>query len=88
MNLQNLILSFFFFSTILFAKTGTISGYVTDVQTGGALVGTNVIILNTKLGASTEINGFYIIKNIPIGIYKVRVSCIGYNNMEFDSIKC
>ena len=87
MKLQNLLLSFFFFSTILFAKTGTISGYVTDAQTGEALVGANIILVNTSIGAATEVKGFYEIKNVPVGMYKLKASFIGYQNASYDSIK-
>ena len=86
MKLQYFILSFFFFSTILFAKTGTISGYVTDAQTGEALTGANILVVSTSFGAATNANGFYEIKNVPIGIYKIKASFIGYQSFIYDSI--
>ena len=86
MKLKILAISLLIFSSISIAQTGTISGYVNDKQSGEPLLGANIVIAAAPLGAATDKNGFYKIKNIPIGIYKVRVSYIGYNNLEFDSI--
>ena len=37
--------------------TGKLSGTVTDAQTGEPLIGANVIISGTDLGAATNVNG-------------------------------
>ncbi len=56
----------------------TLSGRVLDSETDQALVGANVIIEGTSLGGSTDLNGNYVIYNIPEGTYKVRASYVGY----------
>jgi len=56
-----------------------ISGKVTD-DYGSPLTGADVVIENTYLGAVTDINGYYIIKNIKHGTYILNVSHIGYNS--------
>jgi len=61
--------------------TGKISGKVTDAKTGEPLVGANVIIENTSLGAATSFDGSYFIINIPPGIYTVKVSYISYQTV-------
>ena len=61
--------------------TGKISGRVVDAETGEPLPGVNVIIENTGMGASTDIDGIYFIINIPVGNYSVRTGMIGYNTM-------
>lgn len=38
----------------------------------------NVLIVSTTIGASTDINGNFEIKNVPVGIYQLRASVIGY----------
>ncbi|MDP1678272.1 MAG: TonB-dependent receptor [Bacteroidota bacterium] len=58
--------------------SGKISGKVNDAQTGDALVGVNVVIVGTTLGASTDIDGGFVIINIPPGEYTVRASALGH----------
>ena len=55
-----------------------VSGVVHDHDTGAPLVGVNIIIVDTDLGAASDINGNYIIINVPVGTYSVRASMIGY----------
>lgn len=70
--------------------TGKIAGRVLDKKTNEGLPGANVIVaaairngqevpVSGSLGAATDLNGNYVILNIPPGIYKVRVAFIGYN---------
>jgi hypothetical protein len=64
---------------IVFAgTTGKIAGKITDRTTNDPLVGANVILVGTSLGASVGVDGSYVILNIPPGTYSVRVTMIGY----------
>ncbi len=65
-------------------QNGSISGIITDAQTGEALIGANVIIDGTSLGTATNIDGQYVLTNIPAGSHKVRVSYIGYTDLLQD----
>jgi len=62
--------------------TSTIQGRVKDAQTGEALPSANVILAGTGMGAAADINGRYIIRNVPPGPYTLRVSYIGYKPAE------
>jgi len=55
-----------------------IVGTINDAQTGEALIGVNVTVVDTYLGASTDLNGKYFIVNVPVGTYKLQVSMVGY----------
>jgi hypothetical protein len=58
---------------------GGIRGFVTDSLTGEALSFTNVTLEGTKLGASTDVRGYYIIPSVPSEkVYTLKVSYIGY----------
>jgi outer membrane receptor protein involved in Fe transport len=62
----------------LFAgTTGKIAGRVLD-EKKEPLPSANVIIAGTKLGAVTDIDGYYAIINVPPGTYVVQVRLVGY----------
>jgi outer membrane receptor protein involved in Fe transport len=67
--------------------TGKIAGTVTDGQTKETLVGVNVTVVGTSLGASTNVDGEYFILNIPPGTYSVRASAVGYTPLVVNEIK-
>jgi TonB-dependent receptor len=59
----------------------TISGSVRDAQTDEPLLSANIIIVGTGRGAATDMNGKYIIRDVPAGSYMLRVSYIGYKTI-------
>ncbi len=67
--------------------TGKISGRVTDKTTGQPLVQATVLIVGTTLGSVTDSAGNYIILNVPPGEITVRVSYVGYAQLEQTSVK-
>src|SRR4030067_3856585 len=67
-------------------QTGKIAGTVKDKNTGEPLIGVNIFIENTSLGAASDINGDYFIVNIPPGEYTVVASMIGYQSMKVTKV--
>jgi outer membrane receptor for ferrienterochelin and colicins len=67
---------------IAFSQTskGIIRGEVT--ATGIPVELANVGLLNTTLGAATDVNGKFEIKNIPLGSYELQVSALGYKKFS------
>lgn len=64
---------------IVFAGvTGKIAGIVTDTKTGNALPEANVIIEGTTMGSATNLEGYYVILNVPPETYKLKASMMGY----------
>lgn len=59
---------------------GTIAGSVVDFVTKQPLIGVNILIPGTTIGAATDVNGKFIIKNLEPDIYQLRASAIGYNS--------
>lgn len=55
-----------------------ITGTVTDLQNKNTIPGVNIYIPDLQKGTVTDANGYYIIKNIPTGLFKVQFSFIGY----------
>ncbi len=68
------------------AQTGKISGTVKDAKTLEPLIGANVLIEGTTIGAATDVEGYYSIINIPPGSYTLRVSSIGYSTQSIISV--
>ncbi len=64
------------------STTGKIWGTITDAKTGHALPGANVLIKGTSLGSATDLNGRYVITNVPAGSYTLRITYIGYEQNE------
>ncbi len=56
----------------------TITGVVTDVDTGRPLADVNVFIANTTWGAVTDTDGVYTLERIPYGTYELVASRMGY----------
>ncbi len=69
-------------SSLAFSQSvGKISGTVTDSGTHEPLVGCNVIIAGTKMGAATDVMGTYFMLNVPPGKYEIQASMLGYAKM-------
>ncbi|AXJ00217.1 TonB-linked outer membrane protein, SusC/RagA family [Cyclonatronum proteinivorum] len=60
------------------AQTGSITGSITDAQTGEGLPGATVFLPELSLGQSTNLDGEYTINNVPAGTHNVRVTYVGY----------
>lgn len=63
-------------------STSIIKGKVLEVETLKPVQGANVYLIGTMKGAVTNINGDYIIKNIPNSTFFVIASCIGYKSQK------
>ncbi|BDD10591.1 TonB-dependent receptor [Fulvitalea axinellae] len=66
-------------SQVGFAQS--ISGKVTDSQSGEALIGANVFLKETSFGTTTGNLGDYNLTNLPEGNYELTVSLIGYETI-------
>lgn len=74
-------------TSIAFSATvGKITGRVVDKETGDPLPGCNIIISGTTMGAATDIDGYYIIINVPPGGYSVKASMIGYQQIQQNDV--
>lgn len=67
--------------------TGTLSGQVFDKETGKILPGAAIFVEGTTMGAMADKNGFYMIHNLPAGIYDVSVKMIGYSKVTIKNVR-
>jgi outer membrane receptor protein involved in Fe transport len=72
---------------LLYALPGKIKGKVVDAGTGEALVGANVVVVGTSMGAATNTVGEYVILNVPVGTYTLRTSYVGYQQMSVTNVR-
>lgn len=68
-------------STLSAQNVGKISGVVKDAETGEPLLGCNVMVSGTTLGASSDPEGTFFILNIPPGKYDIQASLVGYQKV-------
>jgi hypothetical protein len=64
-------------TTNLYAQNKTVSGKVTDAQTGEPLPGVNILVVGTSTGAATDGKGHYSV-SVPSLQDTLRFSFIGY----------
>lgn len=64
------------------AQTGKIKGFVYEKETGEAVLFTSVYLKGTNYGAATDVNGYYLISNVPAGDYELMVTYLGYDTLK------
>ena len=57
--------------------TGTLAGQVFEADGVTTVIGANVRIGGTSLGAATDIDGNYRINGVPVGTYDITASYAG-----------
>jgi outer membrane receptor protein involved in Fe transport len=67
-------------------NTGKISGVVRDSRTKEPIPGVNVVVQGKNLGAASDVEGRYVILNIPPGRYRVVATYIGYRRFEINDL--
>ncbi len=80
------LFTLFIFSGLFAGTTGKISGTITDASNGEPLIGANVIIVGTSLGAAAGVDGNFVILNIPPGDYDVKISSVGYKSVLIEDV--
>lgn len=74
----------FGFTVVNAQGTGQIKGTVTDATTGEPLIGVNVGLIGTSIGAPTDIDGNYTINRVPVGSYTLGATSIGYSSIQVE----
>ncbi len=75
-------------SSVIFAgTTGKIAGTVVDKENNEPLIGANIILLGTSLGAASDMSGNFFINNVPPGQYRLQVRMMGYTSVIVENIR-
>jgi len=68
--------------SILAATSADVKGRVFDRETKDPLPGANVLVKGTSIGASSDINGNFVIRNVPVGPQTLLVTYVGYKSIS------
>jgi len=69
---------------LLSQSSGTLTGKVIDKNTNEPLIGANIVVLNTSLGAASDYEGKFTMYGVPIGKKSLKVSYIGYEPVTIE----
>ena len=62
-------------------EAATISGFVREDASGEPLAYTNVFVKESNMGSAANVDGYYVLANLPVGTKEVVASIIGYGMM-------
>ncbi|MEM1358708.1 MAG: TonB-dependent receptor, partial [Bacteroidota bacterium] len=93
-SLANLISFFILFAIFLIALLGSsleaqsIKGYLTDAQSEMPLIGATVELLTIEptKGATTDLDGYFTITDVPPGRHTLRLSYLGYEARNLPNV--
>ena len=68
------------------AATGQIKGKITDKKSGEPVISASVQIVGTTLGAMTDFDGNFNIRQVETGTYVVKISHLDYNSVEIADV--
>ena len=83
----SILLIIFILPLYIFAgTTGKIVGIVKDKASGDPLIGVNIVLEGTTYGSTTDLDGSYLILNVPPGNYTVTFQYIGYREVKISDV--
>ncbi|MBN1540911.1 TonB-dependent receptor [candidate division KSB1 bacterium] len=81
------ILLFCLVSLSLASISGKITGHIIDAESREPLTGVNVLVEGTTLGAASDLDGYFVILNVPPGSYTVKALMIGYSSVSTQNVR-
>ena len=66
---------------------GKLAGRVLDAETKEPLMGANVMVSGTTMGAASGTDGTFVILNVPPGRYVLTASMLGYRKLEVQGVQ-
>ncbi len=75
--MKKILMLLIFFPLLVNAQSGTLRGKVITGE-NEVLDGVNILVSGTQLGAASQADGSFEIRNLPYGNYSLDVSLIGY----------
>ncbi len=79
-----MLLALLAFPMFALAQKGAIRGNVYDKESTQPVGFATVKLQGANVGATTDVNGFFSISEVPVGKYQLEVSYLGYENVVVD----
>ena len=73
----------------LFAQSalpGKIKGTVVDRATMSPVPSANIVVVGQQRGAAADLDGNFVVENLPPGIYHIRASALGFEPATISEI--
>jgi len=80
--LKYLIALFMFLPIVAITQNTSIRGFIYEKDSGEPVIFTNVYLLGTNFGGSTDVNGYFTITQIPAGDYTLIVTYLGFDTIR------
>ncbi len=76
-------------TTVIFSQSGTIKGTVLDQQSEIPVIGATVQLVGTEStnGSVTDLDGYFILENVPLGRNVLQISYLGYETMTLPNVE-
>ena len=83
------ILVFLMMLTALAAQTGTVKGTVLDQQSEMPVIGATVQLIGVEapVGAVTDLDGYFVLSNVPAGRNVLQVQYVGYETITLPNVE-
>ena len=75
------LLGVVFYTILSYGQYGTIKGFVYDKDNGEPCIFASVYLKDTRLGAATDINGYFSINRVPVGTQTLVITYVGYDSI-------
>ncbi len=80
--LITLLLGLILFPSFILAQEATIRGFVYEEENGEPAMFSNIFLEGTTFGASSDVNGYFLINKIPAGNYNLKVTYLGFDTIS------
>ncbi|MEE9443945.1 MAG: TonB-dependent receptor [candidate division Zixibacteria bacterium] len=74
-------------SNALGSTTGKIAGIVANAETGEELKGATIRVQGTRIATMTDPDGEFYIINLPVGVYTLDISILGYESAIVQQVR-
>jgi TonB-dependent receptor len=71
-----------FNAAAVLAQPGSISGEVRELETGEPLIGVNISIAGTTIGTASDVDGRYMLRQVPAGEVTLLFRYIGFETVQ------
>lgn len=84
MSKQLLVIPLLLISLFAWAQSGSITGKILDNANNEPLIGATIVVKGTTKGGIADLDGKFVIRNVPSGSHSLQVSYVGFDNFGLE----